>query len=152
MAVAIVLSLATACLLLIQAAHILKNGETQMFFLQSRGAQESVHLRGSTKVTGALMYGIPACVVFCILAVAAAKNGLSVILRWIVADIGNLFGGIILFIAGLFALLRPDVVLRWAAAAHPDVETKLDNRFGKVLTRALGAFLSGFGLLILALI
>jgi hypothetical protein len=152
MAIVITISVATALILLGQAVHVLTRGQTQIFFLHNKRLQGKTTLRMPMKIAGALMYGIPGCAVLLILTVAIVKNGPSFVLARIAADIGNLIGGVILFAAGLLALFRPDVVLGWAAAAHPDVAVKLDTQFGGVLTRVLGTLLLGFGLLILAFI
>lgn len=152
MAIVVTLSAAIACLLLLQAVHILRSGDAQMFFLPKRPRDVSSPISSSTKTAGALTYGVPACAIFSLLAYAAVKNGKSAILAWLAANSGNVVGGVILFAMGLSAVLWPDWILKGVQAAYPNADVKLESGFGATLTRVLGALLLGFGLLVLSVI
>ena len=148
----VVVSAATACLLLLQAIHVLKTGDTQMFFLCQRPRFPSNQTRSVTRIAGALMYGAPACAIFALLAFAAIRNGKAAILSWFSASAGNLVGGVILFTIGLSAVIWPDWILKGVQSAYPDTDVGVRAGFGAALTRILGAVLLGFGLLVLSLL
>jgi hypothetical protein len=152
MAVIVTLSAATACLLLFQAIHILKSGDTQMFFLTRKPRSVPGQTGSSRRVAGALMYGVPAGAILVLLAFAAIKNGKLAILSWLSADSGNLVGGVILFTFGLIALVWPDWILKGVQAAYPNADLGMNGGFGAALTRVLGTVLLGFGLLVLSVL
>ena len=81
---------------------------------------------------------------------AAAKNGSPVILGWVLAEPGDLVGGLALFVLGLRGVLWPERILKKLRAAYPNSEARLDTNFGMVLTRVLGALICGSGLMLLS--
>lgn len=151
MAVVITIVISTACLLLLQAIHILKSGDTHPFFFPPKGQNHAGKLSSATKIGGILIYGVPACAILSLLVFAALKNGTQKILIWFTADSGNIIGGFILFIGGLLAILWPGWILKGVQAANPDTDIRLETAFGTRLTRLLGALLLGFGLFLLHL-
>lgn len=151
MTVVIIIVIATACLLLLQAIHILKSGDMQLFFFHPRGQNLTGKLSTGKKVGGVLIYGVPACAIFSLLFFAALKNGTQKLLSWFAVDSGDIIGGVILFTVGLLAVLWPGWILRAVQAANPDADIKLETVFGMGMTRVLGALLLGFGLFLLSI-
>ncbi len=149
MPVVVILSLATACLLLVQAIHILKTGDTHLFFLSKTREGLRRQTLASTKVGAVLVYGAPACAILLLLFLAATRSGGTAIMRRIAEDFGNLFGGVLLFSIGLLGVLSPTSILKGVQAAYPSADVDRESGFAAVLTRVLGAVLLGFGLLVL---
>jgi hypothetical protein len=153
MAGVIIGSFVTACFLLFQGVHVLRNGNLRPFYLE-----QSDDLRGSERrlsfsdtVAGACLYILPSVAVFCLLAIALFKADKDRIIDWLSDHVFELFGELFLLTYGLVALLRPDVVIRSLRGAFPDREREIEERYSsvKVVVRSLGAFLSLFSLYVL---
>ena len=83
---------------------------------------------------------------------AAAKNGSPVILGWVLAEPGDLVGGLALFVLGLRGVLWPERILKKLRAAYPSSDARLESAFSFVLTRILHALAMAAGLLLLSYI
>lgn len=145
----IVGSLVTACLLFLQGIHILRKGNMRPFFKQpdlSQGSHPTLKL--GNRFAGAIIYTIPGLAIVCILIAALFRNGVHSFYQWLSSHIVGLFGGLFLFTYGLVALLRPDVVIRWVASAHPDYDLAERNPSMQYFVRVLGVFVSGFALFV----
>jgi hypothetical protein len=149
MVLVIIGSLVTACLLLLQGVHILRNGNMRPFFEQFvdlRGSQPS--LRFGARSAAAFLLILPSVAIFCILVLAFFKDDRHRLIDWLSGHAIGLFGGLFLLTYGLVALLRPDVVLRWVRSAYPDRDLGERNPSVQGFIRVLGVFVSAFGLFI----
>jgi hypothetical protein len=149
MVLVIIGSLVTACLLLFQGVHILRNGNMRPFFEQPgdlSGSQPS--LRSGAKFAAASLYTIPSVAIFCLLTLALFRNNTHRLFDWLAGHVIGLVGGLFLLTYGLVALLRPDMVLRWVGSAYPDYDLGQRNPSVQHFVRGLGAFVSAFGLYI----
>jgi hypothetical protein len=149
MALVIVGSLLTACLLLLQGVHILRNGNMRPFF------EESVDARGSeprlsplAKFAAASLYTVPSLAILCILTLALFRNDRRRLPEWLAGHAIGMVGGLFLLIYGIVALLRPDVVLGWIASAYPGYEFGQRDPLRQYFVRGLGLSISAFGLFI----
>lgn len=149
MALVIIGSLVTACLLLLQGLHIFRNGNMRPFFERPgdlrRGRPR--HSRGA-RLAATLLYTVPSLAILCILTFALFKNDRQYLFEWLSGHVVGLIGGLFLLVYGLVALLRPDVVLRWVGSAYADRDLGQRSPSVKQFVRALGAFLSAFALFI----
>ena len=119
------------------------------FFEQSgdlRSSQPS--LKFGARSAAAFLYILPSVSIFCILVVAFLKNDTHRLFDWLSGHVIGLFGGLFLLTYGLVTLLRPDVVLRWLQSAYPDRDLGERNPSVQRFVRALGVFLTAFGLFI----
>jgi hypothetical protein len=149
MALVIIGSLVTACLLLLQGVHIFRNGDMRPFFQQPSGLRDSRSgLRSGAKFAAASLYTIPSVAIFCVLAFALFRNDMHRLLDWFAGHVIAVGGGLFLVTYGLVALLRPDVVIRWIGAAYTDYDLGQRNSSVQHFVRGLGVFLSAFGLFI----
>lgn len=150
----IIASLVTACLMLFQGVHVLRDGNLRPFFVEQSDDQQGSERRLSflNSLFFACLYILPSVGVFCLLAIALFKADTDRIVDWLSGHVFALFGGLFLLTYGLAALLRPDLVIRSLRSAFPDREREIEERYSsaKAFVRALGAFLSGFSLYILA--
>lgn len=150
MVLVIVSSLVTAFLLLLQGLHILRNSNMRPFFEQSsnlRGSRSS--LRFGPRVAATLLYLLPSFGIVCILTIAFLRSDTHRLIDWMRGHGGGLIGGLFLLTYGLFALLRPDMILRWVRSAYPDPGFSDRNPSLRPFIRGLGALVSVFGLFIL---
>jgi hypothetical protein len=151
-AVVVALSAAIAFLFLIQVIHVLKNDTTQMFFLTTRTRNPLGPATASVKLITALMYGIPGCAILALLITAAVKTGPSRLLMWFSTNFGMVSVGCFFLVIGLVGLLRPELIVKGASAAHPSLKANLEGSFTQMLTRLISTFLLGFGLFFLAIV
>lgn len=151
-ALVITLSATIASLLIMQALHVLQTGETQLFFLRPIRRENLVRVPQTLLLAHVLIYGVPGCAVFGILLLAAIRTGEERILHWFSANGGMCAAGIFFVVMGLLTMLRPDLLLRSVAAAHPNVAVDPENRSVKVVTTCIGVCLLGFGFLFMAVI
>jgi len=149
MVLVIIGSLATACLLLLQGVHIVRNGNMRPFFEQPgalRGSQPS--LSSGARFAAASLYAIPSVAIFCILMLALFRNDKHRLFDWLTGHVIGLVGGLFLLTYGLVALLRPDVVPSWVGSAYPDYDLAQRNASIQHFVRGLGAFVAAFGLFV----
>lgn len=149
MAFVIIGSLATACLLLLQGAHIFRSGNMRPFFEQpsSLGGSPPL-LKRRARFAAASLYTVPSLVILCVLVIALFRNDRHGLFGWFADHVIAVLGGLFLVTYGLVALLRPDVVIRWVGAAYPDYDIGVRNPSVQHFVRGLGAFLAVFGLFI----
>jgi hypothetical protein len=145
----IVGSLLTACLLLLQGIHIIRNGNMRPFFQQPGDLLSSrPSLKASARFAAASLYTVPSLAIFLVLLLALSKNDTHRIFDWLSGHAVAVFGGLFLLAYGLVALLRPDVVIKWVGSAFPDYDLGSRNASVQHFVRGLGAFVAAFGLFI----
>ena len=71
-------------------------------------------------------------------------------LGWLADRFWGLFGGLFIVAYGLLGFLRPDVVLRWVAAAHPRSDLEQHNPAAQRFVRGLSIILGTMGLFVFA--
>lgn len=117
--------------------------------------EQSSDLRGSrlspkfgVRSAGAFLFILPSVGIFGILVLAFFRNDTHSLIDWLSRHVIGLVGGLFLLTYGLVALLRPDLVLRWIQSAYPDRGLGERNPSAQNFIRALGVFVSVFGLFI----
>jgi hypothetical protein len=128
--------------LLIQGIHILKKGDMRPFFLQSGDLPGwKSNRRSSARFAIASVYLIPSIAIYCILTIAIFKNDKQVLFTWLMEHTYSVIGGFVTLIYGLMALLRPDVVIKWALSQYPGYNLEELNPWISHLTRISGVIM-----------
>jgi len=112
-----------AVLFLIQTIHILRTGEIAAFFIRSRTGSAASRRSAILRVIYALFYFIPAAAILGVLATAAGHSGptLETLYSRVRSDLWPLLFGSLFAASGLWALLRPVGIVRWARHAYPQI-------------------------------
>jgi hypothetical protein len=142
-------SLVTACLLLLQGIHIVRNGNMRPFFEQPgalRGSQS--RLSSKARLAAVSLFAIPSVAIICILMLALFRNDTQRLFVWLKGHGIGLVGGLFLLTYGLVALLRPDVVIRWVGSAYSDYDLAQRNPSMQHFVRGLGAFVAALALFV----
>jgi hypothetical protein len=150
MVLVIIGSLVTACFLLSQSVHILKNGDMRPFFEQPGNLRASVPcMKRGARFAATILYAVPGIAIICILMLAVLKNDRFRLFDWLADHVIGLAGGVFLLTFGLISILRSDIVVRWVGSAYPDYDLGERNPSVLRFVRGLGAFISAFGLFVL---
>lgn len=149
MALVIVGSLVTACLLLFQGLHVIRDGNMRPFFQGPRKSRDSgPSLKRRARRAAALLYLITSGSIFCILVIALFRGDGPRLFAWLTDRGVELVGGVFLLSYGLVALVRPQIVLRWVGMAYQDPPLGVRGPSAQNFVRVLGGIVSAFGLLI----
>ncbi|MBP7569754.1 MAG: hypothetical protein KBA95_06815 [Acidobacteria bacterium] len=150
MALVIVGGLVTACLLLSQGVHVMRKGNTRPFFQESGEMSDlQLSLKPGARLPVALLYLIPGAAILGLLVLALLRSDRPGLSEWLTDHGFELAGAIFLFVYGLVAILRSQIVLRWIASPYQDPEARLRSSSARSFIRVLGVILSAFGLYIL---
>jgi hypothetical protein len=153
MAVVIIGSLLTACMLLLQGVHVLRNGNLQPFFFEQSDDLRSSERRFSflRSVALASLYILPSAGIFCLLAIALFKADTDRVIDWLSGNVFDLLGGLLLLTYGLKCLLWPDRVIRSLRSVFPDSEPEFEEQYRSVIwiVRSIGVGMSALSLFIL---
>jgi hypothetical protein len=127
-----------------QGVHILRTGQTDLFFVKPVDGQAPAGL--VRRLSYACIYLFPAGGMTAILVSALAKSGASRLETWLANNFGMLFFSLCCAVVGLLLLLQPARMIRWTIRDRRELA---DDKSAVLVMRFLGVCSLGMGYMIL---